>query len=124
VRAPQISFAQLVQDFFLRRLVQQRGSMLLFAWLIPFDSPEHATRQRGVLGALISAAATAFAFADYRPLRGSALVCAHAALVGLTGPSQGQQPRCYGAGSRRAEVSFCDNTLANVCASPGQRADT
>ena len=46
-------------------------SMLLLAWLIPFDFPEHATRQPGVFGALISAAATAFAVADYRPLRGA-----------------------------------------------------
>ena len=45
-------------------------SMLLFAWLI-FDFPEHATRQPGVFCALISAAATAFAVADYRPLRGA-----------------------------------------------------
>jgi hypothetical protein len=46
-------------------------SMLLLAWLIPFDFPEHATRQPGVVGALISTAATAFAVADYRPLRGA-----------------------------------------------------
>jgi hypothetical protein len=46
-------------------------SMLLLAWLIPFDFPEHAARQPGVFGALISAAATAFAVADYRPLRGA-----------------------------------------------------
>jgi hypothetical protein len=46
-------------------------SMLLLAWLIPFDFPDHATRQPGVFGALISAAATAFAVADYRPLRGA-----------------------------------------------------
>lgn len=46
-------------------------SMLLLAWLIPFDFPEHATRQPGVFLALISAAATAFAVADYRPLRGA-----------------------------------------------------
>ena len=46
-------------------------AMLLLAWLIPFDFPEHATRQPGVFGALISAAATAFAVADYRPLRGT-----------------------------------------------------
>ncbi len=46
-------------------------SMLLLAWLIPFDFPEHASRQAGVFGALISAAATAFAVADYRPLRGA-----------------------------------------------------
>jgi drug/metabolite transporter (DMT)-like permease len=45
-------------------------SMLLLAWLI-FDFPEHTTRQAGVFGALISAAATAFAVADYRPLRGA-----------------------------------------------------
>lgn len=46
-------------------------SMLLLAWMIPFDFPEHATRQAGVFGALISSAATAFAVADYRPLRGA-----------------------------------------------------
>lgn len=46
-------------------------SMLLLAWLIPFDFPEHATRQPGVFGALIASAATAFAVADYRPLRGA-----------------------------------------------------
>ena len=46
-------------------------SMLLLAWLIPFDFPEHATRQPGVYCALIAAAATAFAVADYRPLRGA-----------------------------------------------------
>lgn len=45
-------------------------AMLLLAWLILIDFPEHATRQPGVFGALISAAATAFAVADYRPLRG------------------------------------------------------
>lgn len=45
-------------------------SMLLFAWLI-FDFPEDATRQPGVFCALISAAMTAFAVADYRPLRGA-----------------------------------------------------
>jgi len=46
-------------------------SMLLLAWLIPFDFPDHATRQPGIFVALISAAATAFAVADYRPLRGA-----------------------------------------------------
>ena len=46
-------------------------SMLLLAWLIPFDFPDHATRQPGVFGALISAAAIAFAVADYRPLGGA-----------------------------------------------------
>lgn len=46
-------------------------SMLLLAWLIPFDFPEHASRQPGVFVALISATATAFAVADYRPLRGA-----------------------------------------------------
>lgn len=46
-------------------------SMLLLAWLIPFDFPEQATRQPGIFGALISAAATAFAVADYRPLQGA-----------------------------------------------------
>ncbi len=46
-------------------------SMLLLAWLIPFGFPDHASRQPGVFVALISAAATAFAVADYRPLRGA-----------------------------------------------------
>ncbi len=46
-------------------------AMLLLAWLIPFAFPVHATRQTGVFGALISAAAIAFAVADYRPLRGA-----------------------------------------------------
>jgi hypothetical protein len=46
-------------------------SMLLLAWLIPFDFPEHATRQPGIFSALIFTAATAFAVADYRPLRGA-----------------------------------------------------
>lgn len=45
-------------------------SMLLLAWLL-FDFPEHSARQPGVFYALISAAATAFAVADYRPLRGA-----------------------------------------------------
>jgi len=45
-------------------------SMLLLAWLI-LDFPEHATRQPGVFAALIATAATAFAVADYRPLRGA-----------------------------------------------------
>jgi hypothetical protein len=45
-------------------------SMLLLVWLI-FDFPEHAARQPGVFCALISAATTAFAVADYRPLRGA-----------------------------------------------------
>jgi hypothetical protein len=46
-------------------------SMLLLAWLIPFDFPEDATRRPGAFVALVSAAATAFAVADYRPLRGA-----------------------------------------------------
>jgi hypothetical protein len=46
-------------------------SMLLLAWLIPFRFPEHASRLPGVFVALISAAVTAFAVADYRPLRGA-----------------------------------------------------
>jgi hypothetical protein len=45
-------------------------AMVLFAWLI-FDFPDNATRQPGVFCALISAAITAFAVADYRPLRGA-----------------------------------------------------
>jgi hypothetical protein len=45
--------------------------MLLLAWLILFDFPEHAAREPGIFGALISAATTAFAVADYRPLRGA-----------------------------------------------------
>lgn len=46
-------------------------SMLLLAWLIPFGFPADVTRLPGVFCALISAAATAFAVADYRPLRGA-----------------------------------------------------
>lgn len=46
-------------------------SMLLLAWLIPFDFPAHATREPGVFCALIAAAATGFAVADYGPLRGA-----------------------------------------------------
>ena len=45
-------------------------AMVLLAWLI-FDFPEHATRQPGVYGALISATITGLAVADYRPLRGA-----------------------------------------------------
>ncbi|MFI5508343.1 hypothetical protein ACIA48_12800 [Mycobacterium sp. NPDC051804] len=44
--------------------------MLLFAWLI-VDFPDGATRQPGVYVALIATAVTAFAVADYRPLRGA-----------------------------------------------------
>lgn len=44
--------------------------MLLFAWLI-VDFPDGATRQPGVYIALIATAVTAFAVADYRPLRGA-----------------------------------------------------
>jgi hypothetical protein len=46
-------------------------SMLLLVWLIPFDFPEYATRRPGAFVALVAAAATAFAVADYRPLRGA-----------------------------------------------------
>jgi hypothetical protein len=42
---------------------------LVMAWLIFVDFPEHLTRQPGVFVALISAAATAFAVADYRAMR-------------------------------------------------------
>ena len=45
-------------------------AMLLFAWLI-LDFPDRATRLPGVFVALIAAAVTAFAVADYRPLRGA-----------------------------------------------------
>lgn len=45
-------------------------SLLLFGWLI-FDLPDHATPQPGVFCGLVSAAITAFAVADYRPLRGA-----------------------------------------------------
>jgi predicted membrane channel-forming protein YqfA (hemolysin III family) len=44
---------------------------VLLAWLVLADFPEHATRLPGVFVALISAAATAFAVADYRPFRGA-----------------------------------------------------
>jgi hypothetical protein len=45
-------------------------SLLLLAWLTT-DFPEDATRQPGVFCALVAAAITAFAVADYRPLRGA-----------------------------------------------------
>jgi hypothetical protein len=44
---------------------------VVLAWLVFVDFPEHATRQPGVFLVLASAAATAFAVADYRPLRGA-----------------------------------------------------
>ncbi len=46
---------------------------VVLAWLIFGDFPEHASREPGVVLALISAGATAFAVADYRPLRGAPL---------------------------------------------------
>jgi heme A synthase len=46
---------------------------VVLAWLIFADFPEHATREPAVFVALISATATAFAVADYRPLRGAPL---------------------------------------------------
>ena len=64
-------------------------SMLLLAWLIPFDFPDHATRQPGVFLALISATATAFAVADYRPLRGAPWFPP----INTYEPTRGQAPR-------------------------------
>lgn len=43
------------------------------AWLLFYDFPDHASRQPALILALISAAAAAFAAADYRPLRGAPL---------------------------------------------------
>ncbi|MEN4399049.1 hypothetical protein ACNQR7_23920 [Mycolicibacterium senegalense] len=43
------------------------------AWLLFYDFPAHASRQPALILALISAAAAAFAAADYRPLRGAPL---------------------------------------------------
>jgi hypothetical protein len=48
------------------------GAVVL-ASLIFADFPEHASREPGVFVALISAAVTAFAVADYRPLRGASM---------------------------------------------------
>jgi hypothetical protein len=42
-------------------------------WLLAYDFPDHATRQPGLILALISSAAASFAAADYRPLRGAIL---------------------------------------------------
>lgn len=42
-------------------------------WLLFYDFPVHASRQPALILALISAAAAAFAAADYRPLRGAPL---------------------------------------------------
>jgi hypothetical protein len=42
-------------------------------WLLLFDFPAHASRQPAPILALTSAAAAAFAAADYRPLRGAPL---------------------------------------------------
>lgn len=41
------------------------------AWLLFYSLPPHAIRQPALILALISAAAAAFAAADYRPLRGA-----------------------------------------------------
>ncbi|CDP82212.1 MULTISPECIES: hypothetical protein [Mycolicibacterium] len=43
------------------------------AWLLFYDFPAHASHQPALILALISAAAAAFAAADYRPLRGAPL---------------------------------------------------
>ncbi|MFN3008184.1 hypothetical protein [Mycolicibacterium wolinskyi] len=43
------------------------------AWLLLYDFPAHASRQPALILALVSAAAAAFAAADYRPLRGAPL---------------------------------------------------
>ena len=46
---------------------------MTLAWLLFYDFPAHASRQPALILALISAAAAAFAAADYRPLRGAPL---------------------------------------------------
>ncbi|WP_116372717.1 hypothetical protein [Mycobacterium sp. MFM001] len=46
---------------------------ITLAWLLFYDFPAHASRQPALILALISAAAAAFAAADYRPLRGAPL---------------------------------------------------
>ncbi|MEZ0364537.1 hypothetical protein ACAG26_12655 [Mycobacterium sp. pUA109] len=43
------------------------------AWLLFYDFPAHASRQPALILALLSAAAAAFAAADYGPLRGAPL---------------------------------------------------
>jgi hypothetical protein len=43
------------------------------AWLLFYDFPAHASPQPALILALVSAAAAAFAAADYRPLRGAPL---------------------------------------------------
>lgn len=46
---------------------------MTLAWLLFYDFPAHASRQPALILALMSAAAAAFAAADYRPLRGAPL---------------------------------------------------
>ncbi len=45
--------------------------LMTLAWLLFYDFPAHASRQPALILALMSAAAAAFAAADYRPLRGA-----------------------------------------------------
>lgn len=47
------------------------ATTVTLAWVLAYDFPAHASRQPGLILALISAAAAAFAVADYRPLRGA-----------------------------------------------------
>ncbi|MFT4125287.1 MAG: hypothetical protein QM662_03555 [Gordonia sp. (in: high G+C Gram-positive bacteria)] len=46
---------------------------MTLAWLLFYSFPDDASRQPALILALISAAAAAFAAADYRPLRGAPL---------------------------------------------------
>jgi hypothetical protein len=49
------------------------ATTVTLGWLLVYDFPKHASRQPALMLALISAAAAAFAAADYRPLRGAPL---------------------------------------------------
>lgn len=49
------------------------ATTLTLAWLLIYDLPAHASGQPALILALVSAAAAAFAAADYRPLRGAAM---------------------------------------------------
>lgn len=46
---------------------------MTLVWLLLYGLPEHASRQPALVLATISAAVSAFAAADYRPLRGAPL---------------------------------------------------
>lgn len=47
--------------------------MVTLGWLVLVDFPQNASRQPGAILALVAVAVTAFAVADYRPLRGAPL---------------------------------------------------